>query len=166
MEQEEYRLPPRVLLGSFTLVVGVYLGVLLSQILWTALVAWWFFPETARAWTEKKLEPAEFAAKIDLLMPPALYWAALALTCLTCFVLGIWLVRAARFAPLGHTAFAAVLVCVSYLQFTFDKPSELKWMALVAMLAFPLSILAGSQWMLSRMPNETEEADLPDSQTE
>jgi hypothetical protein len=39
-------------------------------------------------------------------------------------------------------------------------------MALVAMLAFPLSILAGSQWMLSRMPNEIEEADLRDSQTE
>jgi len=157
--EPEYRIPPKVLLGSFTLVVGVYLGVLLSQILWTALAAWLFFPETARAWTEKKLEPAEFVEKIELLMPPALYWTALALTCLTCFLLGIWLVRSARFAPMGHASFAAVLVCVSYLQFTFEKPSDLKWMALVAMLAFPLSILAGSQWMMSRLPVEAEEAD-------
>jgi hypothetical protein len=32
-------------------------------------------------------------------------------------------------------------------------------MALVAMLAFPLSILAGSQWMMSRLPVEAEEVD-------
>jgi|688.fasta_scaffold149924_4 hypothetical protein len=154
MEQEEYRLPPRVLLGSLTLIVGVYLGVLLSQILWTALAAWLLFPETTKAWTERKLTPEEFAAKLELLMPPTLFWIASALTCLTCFLFGCLLVRAARFAPFGHTAFAAVLVGVSYLQFTFDKPTELKWMALVAMLAFPLAILAGSQWMLSRIPVE------------
>jgi len=164
--ETEYRIPPRVLLGSFTLVVGVYLGVLLSQVLWTAFAAWLFFPETARAWTEKKLEPAEFVSKIDLLMPPALYWIALALTCLTCFLLGLWLVRAARFAPMGHAAFAAVLVCVSYLQFTFDKPSELKWMALVAMFTFPISILAGSQWMMTRLPVDSEDTDDSSAQPE
>jgi hypothetical protein len=150
--EQEYRIPPRLLLGSFGLVIGVYLAVLLSQVLWTAAVAWIFFPETARAWTERKLEPAEFAAKLDLLMPPALFWIAFGLTCLNCFLFGIWIVRVAKFAPLGHTAFAAILVCVSYLQFTFDKPSELKWMALVAMLAFPPAILAGSQLMLSLLP--------------
>lgn len=158
MEPEpEYRIPPRVLFASLGLVLGTYLAVLLSQVLWTALIATLFFPETAKAWGEKQLQAADFVARIDLLLPTALFWLSTALTCLTCFGLGVLLARWSRFSPLGHTAFAAILVCVSYLQFAFDKPAELKWMGLVAMIAFPAAILFGSNWMLQRLaPREPE----------
>lgn len=149
--EPQYRIPPRVLFASLGLILGVYLAVLLSQVLWTALIAWQFFPETAAAWGEKQLKPEDFVAKIELLLPPALFWLSTALTALTCFGLGVLVARWSRFSPLGHTAFASILVCVSYLQFAFDKPAELKWMALVAMLAFPVAILLGSHWMLRRM---------------
>ena len=101
--------------------IGVYLGVLLSQIIWTAIIASVFFPETARAWTEKKIPAEEFAAKLDVLMPSTLYWVALGLTCLSCLLFGVWLARAAKFAPLGHAVFAAMLVAISYLQFKIGR---------------------------------------------
>lgn len=157
--EPEYRIPPRILMSSMGLVLGVYLGALLAQILWTAVLALLFFPETAGAWTAKRLEPEDFVVQADLLMPPALFWMATALTGVTCFALGVLLAGRARFSPLGHTAFAAILLSVSYLQFAFDKPAELKWMALVAMVAFPAALVAGSHWMLGRMelPAEDEE---------
>ncbi|MFN6206156.1 MAG: hypothetical protein ACK49R_06915 [Planctomycetota bacterium] len=159
MEAEpEFRIPPRLLFASLGLILGVYLAVLLSQVLWTALVAAQFFPETAQAWGEKQLKPEDFAARSELLMPPLLVWVSTALTAATCFGLGILIARWSRFSPLGHTAFAAILVCVTYLQFAFDKPAELKWMALVGMLAFPVAILLGSHWMLRRMETEEPEA--------
>lgn len=149
--EPEYRIPPRVLFASLGLILGVYLAVLLSQVLWTALFAWLFFPETVRALGEKQLQPEDFVAKADLLHPPVLFWLSTAMTAVTCFGMGVLVARWSRFSPLGHTAFAAILVCVSYLQFAFEKPAELKWMALVAMLAFPVAILLGSHWMLRRM---------------
>ncbi len=161
--EPEYRIPPRILLSSMALVIGVYLSVLLSQVLWTALIAVAFFPETARAWTEKRLEPQDFVSQADLLMPPALFWTATALSGVTCFGLGVLLAARSRFSPLGHTAFAAILVSVSYLQFAFDKPAELKWMALVAMLAFPAAIVAGSHWMLRRREAAAEEPSAEES---
>jgi|GEM_PF-2330011 hypothetical protein len=162
MESEpEYRIPPRLLFASLGLILGIYLSVLLSQVLWTALIAWLFFPDTARAWGEKQLTPEEFAARIDLLLPPNLFWLATILTAATCFGCGILVARWSRFSPLGHTAFAAILVCVSYLQFAFDKPADLKWMALVGMLVFPTAILLGSHWMMRRMePAESDQDEI------
>jgi hypothetical protein len=157
--EPEYRIPPRVLLSSLGLILGVYLAVLLSQVLWTALIAWQFFPATVRAWGEKQLRPEDFVANIDLLLPPALFWLSTVLTAVTCFGWGILIASWSRFSPLGHTAFAAILVCVSYLQFAFEKPAELKWMALVGMFAFPAAILLGSHWMLRRMEPSEEEPD-------
>jgi len=147
MEQEEYRLPPRVLLNSFGSILLVYFGVLISQAVCFYLVSL-LFPDLDIFTTPKNTQSGLFRQLAS--PPPSYFWTALSLTSLCCVAIGALVARTAKFSPLGHTVFAAVLVAVTYLQTSFSTPSHLKWVALAAMVLFPSGILVGGHLFASQ----------------
>lgn len=154
--EPEYRIPPRILLGSFALILLVYLGVLLSQGLCFYLTATLFFPEINLFKPPKQTEGGSVLAELEASIPLAFYWIALGLTALCCLGLGAFIKRQSRFAPQGHTVLAAVLIAVTYLQTAFGTPADLKWIALVSMVLFPLAIVAGGQLVAPRANGQAE----------
>ena len=154
--EPDYRIPPRILLGSFALILFVYLGVLLSQGLCFYLTATLFFPDINLFQPPNQTEGGSVPGGLRESAPLAFYWIALLFTALCCTGLGAMIARLARFSPQGHTVFAAVLVAVTYLQTAFGTAADLKWIALVSMVLFPLAILAGGQFFLPPLQDEPE----------
>ncbi|MFM7562608.1 MAG: hypothetical protein ACKO81_06210, partial [Planctomycetota bacterium] len=77
--------------------------------------------------------------------------------------------RSAKFSPLGHTVFGAVLIAITYLQTSFSTPSHLKWVALVAMVLFPSGILIGGHLFAPQQMMESDpssDADLEEETVE
>ena len=130
---ESERIPPAILFRSFLLVVGTYVGVFALMVVWLSLIAWFFFPDTIGLLT-KQLSEQEYVAQLKTAMPAALFWSATAINVPVCFLAGLFVGRFAQFAPLGHGVFAALLVCVSYLQAAVGLPPEMKWMPFVGLV--------------------------------
>jgi hypothetical protein len=153
MEQEEYRLPPRVLLNSLGAILLVYVGVLVSQAVCFYLVSL-LFPNLDIFTSPKNAQNGLFRQLAS--PPPSFFWIALALTSLCCVAIGALVARSAKFSPLGHTVFGAVLIAITYLQTSFSTPSHLKWVALVAMVLFPSGILIGGHLFAPQQMMESD----------
>lgn len=145
MEQETGRIPPNVLFISFSIIAGSYILSVVLMMLQMATASYLFFPETAEFLSTPDLPPEELAANAELAFPQNLFWILLATHSLVCVGLG-WLV--ARFSPLAkfnHTVFLAVILFVSLLQMAVKSPSEIQWMFLVLMVAYPIAIMIGGR---------------------
>lgn len=166
--EQEYRIPPRILLNSFGAILLAYIGVLASQIICFYLASLLFSDlDIFAAGKEVPLKSGLFKQLAS--PPPSFFWIALSLTGLCCVAIGALVVRTAKFSPLGHTVFAAVLIAVTYLQTSFSTPSDLKWVALVAMVLFPSGILLGGRifappQIMDYDPSSGSELDGPSSE--
>jgi len=166
MEQEEYRLPPRVLLNSLGASLLGYVGALVSQVVCFYLVSL-LFPNLDIFTSPKSSQQGLFRQLAS--PPPSFFLIALALTSLCCVAIGALVARSAKFSPLGHTVFGAVLIAITYLQTSFSTPSHLKWVALVAMVLFPSGILIGGQLFAPQQMMESDpssDADLEEETVE
>jgi len=84
------------------------------------------------------------------LIPPLMFWSVVGVTVLASLVIGWYVVRTAPFSQFPHAIFAAVLLFLYYLQMAMADPPGKKSMTLVYMIAFPLAILIGAKWSVSR----------------
>ncbi len=147
-EQQQYRIPPKLLFRSFLIVGGSYIVFSIVYGTMLILLANWFFPETHDFLfvqnTDKPLEEL-LASAPTLGLPINLFWAWLASTALICVPIGWLASKLPPFAKTHHALFVAIIVFVDRIQAAVKCSGDNQWMFLVMILVFPIAILIGAK---------------------
>ncbi len=144
-------IPPGTMFRSFLTVASAYVMVLFLLIGTTIALGAMFFPEFMAFFEMDEVAQKRMMAEDPKqAIPIAMFWSIVVVNVLTCFGVGVYVVKTAPFASFAHAVFLAVLLFVYFLQIVIQDPAAKKWMDIVYMGAFPIAVLYGAKWALER----------------
>ena len=148
-DQEHFHIPPNMLFGSFLLIAGAYMFIVIVLTMMDAGFVFAFLPETAELLVgDQDVFKQELEANADKMYPPEYRWTLLALNGAVCYLTGWVVARMARFGKFPHCVFLAVLLFVHFFQAAIGSPPDLQLMKVLFMGSSPIAILIGASQSL------------------